>query len=112
MRQGKVYYKENLAGIIQKQMKVNMSLNMMNNSLKTNPLDQKQFKNHFYKHHNQVRKQINNELRQIRKELQIKTEITSYVALHSFAKTLKNSGVNIALISEALGNSKLSTTPI
>ena len=42
----------------------------------------------------------------------IKTNLTSYVARHSFATILKNSGVNIAIISEALGHSELSTTQI
>nr|WP_321486912.1 site-specific integrase [uncultured Draconibacterium sp.] len=59
-----------------------------------------------------VRKQINYELRAIGKELKIKTNLTTYVARHSFATVLKNSGVNIALISEALGHSELSTTQI
>ena len=59
-----------------------------------------------------VRKQINHELRVIGKELKINTKLTSYVARHSFATILKNSGVNIALISEALGHSELSTTQI
>ena len=42
----------------------------------------------------------------------IKSNLTTYVARHSFATVLKNSGVNIALISEALGHSELSTTQI
>ena len=36
----------------------------------------------------------------------------TYVARHSFASVLKKSGVNIALISEALGHSDLTTTQI
>ena len=36
----------------------------------------------------------------------------TYVARHSFATVLKKSGVNIALISEALGHSDLATTQI
>ena len=36
----------------------------------------------------------------------------TYVARHSFASVLKKSGVNIALISEALGHSDLATTQI
>lgn len=48
----------------------------------------------------------------IGKELKIEMGLTSYVARHSFATVLKNSGVNIALISEALGHSELSTTQI
>ncbi|WP_167612324.1 site-specific integrase [Maribellus sediminis] len=59
-----------------------------------------------------VLKHINRELKAIGNELKLKTELTSYVARHSFATVLKNSGVNIALISEALGHSELSTTQI
>ncbi len=55
---------------------------------------------------------VNRELRLIGKELKITSELTTYVARHSFATILKNSGVNIALISEALGHSELSTTQI
>ena len=36
----------------------------------------------------------------------------TYVARHSFASVHKKSGVNIALISEALGHSDLATTQI
>ena len=36
----------------------------------------------------------------------------TYTARHSFATVLKKSGVNIALISEALGHSDLATTQI
>jgi site-specific recombinase XerD len=36
----------------------------------------------------------------------------TYTARHSFASVLKKSGVNIALISEALGHSDLATTQI
>lgn len=59
-----------------------------------------------------VIKYVNNELRLIGIELKINLELTTYVARHSFATVLKNSGVNIALISEALGHSELSTTQI
>ena len=38
--------------------------------------------------------------------------LTTYVARHTFATVLKRSGVNIAIISESLGNSDLSTTQI
>ena len=55
---------------------------------------------------------INKELRLLAKSLKIKTEVTTYVARHSFATVLKRSGVNIALISEALGHSDLATTQI
>lgn len=42
----------------------------------------------------------------------INTNLTTYVARHSYASVLKNSGVNIALISETLGHSDLKTTQI
>ena len=42
----------------------------------------------------------------------LEANITTYVARHSFASVLKKSGVNIALISEALGHSDLATTQI
>ena len=38
--------------------------------------------------------------------------LTTYVARHTFATVLKRSGVNIAIISESLGHSALSTTQI
>jgi site-specific recombinase XerD len=56
--------------------------------------------------------QINKELRDIAKELKITCDLTTYVARHSFATVLKKSGVNIGIISEALGHSDLSTTQI
>ncbi|KAA6313786.1 Tyrosine recombinase XerD [termite gut metagenome] len=42
----------------------------------------------------------------------INTNLTTYVARHSYASVLKCSGVNIALISETLGHSDLKTTQI
>ena len=56
--------------------------------------------------------QVNKELHLIAKEVGITLELTTYVARHSFATVLKKSGVSIALISEALGHSDLSTTQI
>ena len=56
--------------------------------------------------------QVNTELRVFAQELGITAEVTTYVARHSFASVLKKSGVNIALISEALGHSDLATTQI
>jgi hypothetical protein len=38
--------------------------------------------------------------------------LTTYVARHTYATVLKRSGVNIAIISESLGHSDLSTTQI
>ena len=45
-------------------------------------------------------------------ELEIEANMTTYVARHSFATILKNSGVNISLISEMLGHTDLKTTQI
>ena len=55
---------------------------------------------------------VNDILRTLGKRLGIEANITTYVARHSFASVLKKSGVNIALISEALGHSDLATTQI
>lgn len=56
--------------------------------------------------------QVNQELRVFAKELKIESEVTTYVARHTFATVLKRSGVNIAIISESLGHSDLATTQI
>lgn len=55
---------------------------------------------------------INKNLKLLAAQLGVKTNITTYVARHSFASVLKKSGVNIALISEALGHSDVTTTQI
>ena len=59
-----------------------------------------------------MRTKINNNLKKIGKQLGIEINVTTYVARHSFASVLKKSGVNIAIISEALGHSNLETTQI
>ena len=59
-----------------------------------------------------IRGKVNDILRTLGKRLGIEANITTYVARHSFASVLKKSGVNIALISEALGHSDLATTQI
>lgn len=56
--------------------------------------------------------QINTELRTFAKELGITAEVTTYVARHSFATILKKSGVNIGIISQALGHQDIKTTQI
>ena len=61
--------------------------------------------------HNRVRKyciHIKHELKQLANEL----SITTYVARHSFATILKKSGVNIGIISQALGHQDIKTTQI
>ena len=64
---------------------------------------------------NRVRKlchQINKELHKIADKLNIKEDVTTYVARHSFATVLKKSGVNIGIISQALGHQDIKTTQI
>ena len=55
---------------------------------------------------------INKNLKLIATQLNVDANMTTYVAGHSFASVLKKSGVSIALISEALGHSDLSTTQV
>lgn len=65
--------------------------------------------------HNRIRKlcrQINSELHIIAANLGIKEDVTTYVARHSFATVLKKSGVNIGIISQALGHQDIKTTQI
>ena len=54
----------------------------------------------------------NTELRVFAQELGITAEVTTYVARHSFATILKKSGVNIGIISQALGHQDIKTTQI
>ena len=64
---------------------------------------------------NRVRKvlaRINKELKILSTELEIEDIVTTYVARHSFASILKKSGVNIGIISQALGHQDLKTTEI
>ena len=65
--------------------------------------------------HNRVRKyclHINHELKILAKELNITANVITYVARHSFATILKKSGVNIGIISQALGHQDIKTTQI
>lgn len=55
---------------------------------------------------------VNKNLKMLSEQLGVNGNITTYVARHSFASVLKKSGVNIAIISEALGHSDLGTTQI
>lgn len=55
---------------------------------------------------------VNKNLKLLAAQLGVEANLTTYVARHSFASILKKSGVNIALISEALGHSDLTTTQI
>jgi len=51
-------------------------------------------------------------LKRIAELVGINISLTTYVARHSFATVLKKSGINISLISEALGHSDVVTTQI
>lgn len=65
--------------------------------------------------HNRMHKvlaHVNKGLREWSRLLGLKTTLTTYVARHTFASVLKRSGVSVALISESLGHSDLSTTQI
>ncbi len=55
-------------------------------------------------------KQYNKGLKEIAKILNINVPLTSYVARHTYATTLKAKGVDIAIISEGLGHADMSTT--
>jgi len=59
-----------------------------------------------------VLKQVNRKLKVISKALNLKINLTTYVARHTFATVLKRSGVDIGIISESLGHSDLKTTQI
>jgi site-specific recombinase XerD len=65
-----------------------------------------------YRRRKKVLRNINKNLKQISKMIGEDINLTTYVARHSYATVLKNSGVNIALISETLGHSDLKTTQI
>ena len=55
---------------------------------------------------------VNQELKEIARILNIEADVTTYVARHSFATILKKSGVNIGIISQALGHQDIKTTEI
>ena len=55
---------------------------------------------------------VNPCLAEIGKMAGLETHLTTYVARHTFATVLKRSGVNIAIISESMGHSDISTTQI
>ena len=55
---------------------------------------------------------VNPALKKVAILADVNANLTTYVARHSFATVLKNSGVKIALISETLGHSDIATTQI
>ena len=57
-------------------------------------------------------KKVNRELKVLGEMIGLEIPLTTYVAHHTYATVLKRSGVSVALISESLGHSYLSTTQI
>ena len=57
-------------------------------------------------------KKVNRELKTLGEMIGLEMPLTTYVARHTYATVLKRSGVSVALISESLGHSDLSTTQI
>ncbi|MCI5716886.1 MAG: site-specific integrase [Alistipes sp.] len=55
---------------------------------------------------------INRELKVLGEQIGLEVPLTTYVARHTYATVLKRSRVSVALISESLGHSDLSTTQI
>lgn len=58
----------------------------------------------------QLTKNTNKYMKQIAKELNIKGEVTTYFARHSFATILKRTGASVEMIGELLGHSDTKTT--
>lgn len=59
-----------------------------------------------------VLRKVNRELKVLGEMIGLGIPLTTYVARHTYATVLKRSGVSVALISESLGHSDLSTTQI
>ena len=59
-----------------------------------------------------VLRKVNRELKTLGEQIGLKMPLTTYVARHTYATVLKRPGVSVALISESLGHSDLSTTQI
>ena len=55
---------------------------------------------------------LNRELKRLGEQIGLEMPLTTYVARDTFATVLKRSGVSVALISESLRHSDLSTTQI
>ena len=56
--------------------------------------------------------QVNTDLRAIGKAVGIDTPLTTYVARHSFATSLRIAGQDVAVISQAMGHADEATTRI
>ncbi|MEB0260506.1 site-specific integrase [Mucilaginibacter sp. 10I4] len=57
-----------------------------------------------YNRVHKVLTRVNKDLKEIGKDAEIDTPLTSYVARHTFATVLKRSGVSTAIISESMGH--------
>jgi len=67
-----------------------------------------QIKNRLHK----VLGQVNQDLKELAKQADITTPLTTYVARHSFATTLKLAGENTAVIGQAMGHKSESVTSV
>lgn len=65
-----------------------------------------------YDRRKKVLKRVNKDLKALGASIGIETKITTYVARHTFATTLKNSGVSTAIISESMGHHSEEVTRI
>ena len=59
-----------------------------------------------------VRKKVNTGLKEVAEILDIKVNLTFYVARHTMATTLKREGISTDIISEAMGHADVRTTKI
>lgn len=57
-------------------------------------------------------KALNKQLKEVADVLGIKVPLTSYVARHTYATTLKRMGVDVALIGDSMGHKNASTTAV
>jgi integrase len=55
-------------------------------------------------------RKFNSDLKEVASALGIQVPLTSYVARHTFATTLKRKGVDLAVISESMGHESVNTT--
>ena len=65
-----------------------------------------------YRHVRNALRIYNNTMKVMGKACGISTDITSYVARHSFATIARNKGIPVPIISQALGHSDLKTTEV
>ncbi len=65
-----------------------------------------------YNRKRKVIRKIDTQLKEVARIAGISINLTTYVARHAYASIMKNAGVNIALISETLGHTSLTTTQI